>query len=293
MRLAVLLALALTSIAQEIKLRVTDSFTHLPVEGAEVFLARAAGEKAFQKVGETSSRFFTLQLSDGAATYQFEIRRDGYDSFRSARFSAKDASAFYDVALARLLDFQGVIVAPTGQLAADAQYFLCTDLTQVTLRPDRTFFTRSRAPDMTGPSGKFRLSPESTGHGILVAHDLGYAYAPLAGWTNGSQIRLKPWTQMTGRMLVDGAPAKSQEIRLTPIENAIGRTRLAFLNFETRTDTNGFFTFTNVPPIQVVLERGTPPQNSRLIDASLNTAAPLQIDFRGREIYSIPELPAR
>lgn len=286
------LAWAISAAAEEgraVKIRVTDSFTHLPVTGAEVFLADEPTEKAFRKLGTTTGRFYTLELTNAAAVYQFEVRAEGYDSFRSGRFGWKDAAPFYEAALARLMDFEGFVVAPTGQLTAGAHYFLCTDLTQVTFRPDRTFFTRSRAPDVTGASGRAHLSPESTGHGIVVSHDLGYAFAPLAGWTNGTRIRLEPWARVAGRMLMNGVPASNQMVSLQPAEGVLGKTRMAFLNFEGRTDTNGFFAFENVPPVGVYVSWTIPgdlaPVSVQSFFVDARTASNVTLNFRGREIF--------
>jgi hypothetical protein len=295
-------AVAFAGESRTVKLRVTDSFTHLPVAGAEVFLAEEAGEKSFRKVGVTGAiSFFPLELTNAAANYQVEIRAEGYDSHRSPRFSFAEGASFKDVALARFADFEGVIIAPTGQRAGGARYFLCTDLTQVSFMPDRTFFTRSRVPATTGPSGKFRLSPESTGHAILVSHDLGFALRPLAGWTNGGAIQLRPWARVAGRLMFNGAAATNQVIGLTPSSSLLNRTPAVFLDFNGHTDTNGYFCFSNVPPMQVTFSRKASIRradgmsawilaNSQNLMAEPGDGREQLVDFRGREIEGVFEL---
>jgi hypothetical protein len=238
-----------------IKLRVSDNFTHLPIQGAEIFLEEifTTQTNRLRKIGRSADGFFNLELTNNPIAVQYEINAGNYGSFRSPRLFPAKAQSFYDIPLERLFDFEGFAVAPTGQRASGAHCFLCTDVTEVTFRPDRTFFTRSRSPIGSTSRGHFILPPESTAHSILIAHDLGYACVPLQGWTNGTEILLRPWARVTGKMLLNGAIPAPTRLQLRAGENALGRTHMTLLNFETTTDAQGRFLFDNVPPTEITL----------------------------------------
>jgi len=279
------------------RLRITDNFTQLPVSDAEI---------TFRSLGDGSSPAeavvfhggsVTIPFSNSAAEFQFEIAAEGYAEHRSARILATNAQPAYEIALERQADFEGQVIAPTGLFASGAQYFLCTDLTEVTLRPDRTFFTRSRAPGVTGNSGRFRLSPDPSGHSILIAHDLGYARRPLAGWTNGMQIRLQPWARVAGQMRINGTIAPSQKIALRAPDNALGRTRMTLLNFDGATDEHGRFAFENVPPGEMILVwklpagEGAVAYSHPMAFRADSTKPAIDFDLAGRNITGRIEAP--
>lgn len=298
LRLAKLLFMALLALeaaAVTIKVRVTDNFTQLPVAGAEVSLERISGKAPalVEKYFVPASGALQFDLPDKASMFQFQIQAADYGAFQSPRFAAADADPFYDVQLARQKDFEGVLIAPTGQLAAKAQYFICTDLTEVTFpkEPERTFFTRSKPPEFSAPDGRFRLSPEPTGHSIIVAHELGFAVRPLFGWTNGSTIKLRPWARVAGTFRINGQAAAGQRLTLEATENALGGTKMTFLNFESITDKEGRFAFENVPPGPIyalwkipVKEGGFAPSHRTLIEADPFRPDDIELNLKGRNL---------
>jgi hypothetical protein len=257
-----ILALFSASAATTIQVRVVDNFTRVPLSNA-ILTLQTAPKSAARTLKASAQGLFEFDLTDAGC--QFEVQAEGYGSYQSPRLTRESALSFYDLALERQEPFEGVIVAPTGQLASGARYFLCTELTEVTFTPDRQFFTRSRPPSVCGTNAVFRLWPESAGHSILVAHDLGYAFVPLAGWKNGGTIYLKPWARLAGRVFINGAPAKEQRVALQGGDHALGRTKMTLLNFETTTDREGHFAFENVPAGEVYLAWMLPIANMRLM----------------------------
>jgi hypothetical protein len=271
-----------------LKLRVTDSYTHVALSEAGMFL-RDRGRK-YQRVGTVTNGYFVIEFTKAEAPFQFELKAEGYGTFQSREFEATNGLPLFDVEMDRQFDFEGTIISPTGLPAAGALYFLCTDPTEVTFRRDRTFFTRSRSPSEAGAKGRFRLSPELTAHSVLVAHDLGYAQRPLAGWTNGGRIQLKPWGRVAGQMRINGSVCAKERVTLTASAAALGRTKMTLLDFSAVTDEQGHFAFENVPPVEVILSwqmalpEGLVNSQGRPLIADADKTSDVLFDLRGRTI---------
>ncbi len=127
----------------------------------------------------------------------------------------------------------------------------------------------------TGPGGRFRLIRSSTADRLQIVHPEGCALHPLPSEPN-TVIRLEPWATVEGDCVsADGAPLAETEVHLFPEPPpALGRPAGYQFRYQTRTDNQGRFTFTHVPPGRLVVSLpGEPGQGA--------TALPCRTDRGG------------
>jgi beta-lactamase regulating signal transducer with metallopeptidase domain/uncharacterized GH25 family protein len=100
----------------------------------------------------------------------------------------------------------------------------------------------------TDEKGRFSLPGAAAATGIVGANEQGIAVANLATMKTNSQIRLRAWGRIEGTLRVGGALGTNELIALNPPVNARDGYTVDFDAFRTRTDDQGRFILTYVPP---------------------------------------------
>ena len=131
----------------------------------------------------------------------------------------------------------------------------------------------------TGPGGRFRINRSSTADRLQIVHPEGCALHPLPSEPN-TVIRLEPWATVEGDCVsADGAPLAETEVHLfSDPPPALGRPAGYQFRYQTRTDSQGRFTFTHVPPGRLVVSiPGEPGQGATALPCRTDRGRTLQV----------------
>ncbi len=154
-------------------------------------------------------------------------------------------------------DINGTVLTPDGKNAENAQVALSEPGVFLSLGKGAFYRPNSGLLAITGTAGKFSL-PTSEKASYIAVHESGYAEVTLAELKKSGQIQLQPWGRVEGTLRLGDRLGANEKVSLTAIEP-----RLGFYSetFETRTDDQGRFAFTFVPPgeqgIARMIPRGT------------------------------------
>ncbi|MGO8765167.1 MAG: TlpA family protein disulfide reductase, partial [Limisphaerales bacterium] len=107
----------------------------------------------------------------------------------------------------------------------------------------------------TDGQGGLSLPQAATNLFLVVANSRGFGWLPNGNLTNGAILVIQPWTQIEGTWKNRTQPVAGEKLSLS-IPPALYAVRpVRFGGVETRTDVNGHFVFTNVPPLKMEIQR--------------------------------------
>jgi beta-lactamase regulating signal transducer with metallopeptidase domain len=118
----------------------------------------------------------------------------------------------------------------------------------------------------TGPNGRFSLPLENGAQSIAALSTEGYAQVPLAQVQQSGQITLQKWGRIEGVLHNGHELGTNQSVFISPLASAWASWHIPNLlrpplydsrGFQTITDDQGRFVFTNVPPGRQILYRRT------------------------------------
>jgi beta-lactamase regulating signal transducer with metallopeptidase domain len=149
-------------------------------------------------------------------------------------------------------EIKGRVLSPGGKPATGAQVAVALDgeglkLGKASLSSgDPRFDPQVRAT--SDADGNFTLPMYETANSVVAVNDDGFAQVPLEELKTSPQIRLQPWGQIEGTLQVKGHPGTNETLIIDSAN--FGPLRLYYDNvaFRTRTDAQGAFTITYVPP---------------------------------------------
>lgn len=155
----------------------------------------------------------------------------------------------------------GVVLLPNGQLAAGATVVYAATQEQFSLTgTSLSTYGRSNSVVVTAGDGKFSFAPRTEGITLFVSHPAGWATKSVArGSIDKLSIELEPWCTVVGTLIdSNNVPAAGIRLELTMFHDWQHGGALANLQFNVSTDPAGNFTFTNVPPGRLELQRMIP-----------------------------------
>jgi hypothetical protein len=156
----------------------------------------------------------------------------------------------------------GVVLLPDGTPAEGATVVYGATQEQFSMTGTAIQnYGRGESAQTTGKDGKFSFLAKSEGVELFASHPQGWAQLPTQnGGVDGVKLRLKPWAALTG-ILVDSnnVPIAGTSLALTMFHDW-QTSGGAMVNLQGRvtTDAGGRFTFTNVPPSRVEVQRLIP-----------------------------------
>jgi hypothetical protein len=231
---------------------VVDSASGRALDGAEIYLSDSQyGQSPPHRVAETKGGEFSLKLDQREASYQIEVRHQGYEPARSKPFRITEPVDPFRFSLAQGGDIAGVVLSPEGTPVAGAEVALCTQEKQATLGKKKKFlFTDQSAIARTDADGKFTHQRLVGAHHLYAVHELGYAEVRLKDWTDGV-LKLQPWARLEGRLTAGGQPIPGEQIFLEPAFFHGIEQLIHFYGITAETDSQGQFVIDDLPPIEV------------------------------------------
>ena len=155
----------------------------------------------------------------------------------------------------------GIVLMPDGTPATGASVIYGANQEQFSLDGTKlNAYGRVDSHVVTSNDGKFSFLGRSEGTTLFVAHPSGWAQLPVAqGGGDNVKIRLKPWAALTGTLVdTNGVAMAGTSLALTMFHDWQHGGAMVNLQSRVTTDKQGHFTFTNVPPSRVEVQRLIP-----------------------------------
>ena len=237
--------------------RVRDAATDQPIPRFRVIIGSSqpieAGVTNFswnQSLDGKGGKFRHVEDEVGIAgrrwVYKFEA--DGYAPFVTRAVRADEGEIQFDIAMRAAASTTVSVLLPDGRPGAKVDIGLESPGARLSLIPGglRTIgFLASDALLSTDDAGRFALPPDEAVTRVLAAHPDGYAEATPAALAAEPIMRLRQWGRLEGTFLSGGKPAADRELT---VESTGPGPRTRWFEFRVRTDADGHFTFSKVPP---------------------------------------------
>ncbi len=202
-----------------VKGRVTDEETGEPIpeftaypgidwgNGRAIYWQRQQG-KPF------SDGSYEITFGEPRLAHLVRVEAEGYLPGESRRFEDSEGEVTYDFALKKGVGPSATVCLPDGQPAAAAEVILCTPSQAVFIRNGRNQQRRESITVRTGPDGRFSFPPQTDPYRVVVLHDQGYADLAEEEMAASSQVKLRPWGRIEGKVLVGSRPGAGEGVRV-------------------------------------------------------------------------------
>jgi uncharacterized GH25 family protein len=154
----------------------------------------------------------------------------------------------------------GIVLLPDGKPAEGASVIYGALHEQFSLSGTQlSTYGNKEAEQTTGKDGKFSFSTRPRGTTIFVSHPAGWAEESVERGGDNLKLRLKPWAAVSGTLVQSNGTCVAGTL-LTLNMSHDWQEGTPFFNYQTRvkSDAQGHFTFTNVPPRKMELNRLAP-----------------------------------
>jgi RNA polymerase sigma factor (sigma-70 family) len=248
--------ITLTSLPQQqpvvIRGMVVDSGSGRGLDKAEIYLFDSTfGQSPAHRVAETKQGEFSFTLENREASYQLEVRQQGYEPAQSKSFDIKTPVEPFKFTLNKAGDIAGLVLSPEGQPVADAEVALCTQEKRAILGKKKFLFTDESAIVRTDADGQFTHRRRLGAHHLYAVHELGYAETRLKDFSNNGVLQLQPWARLEGQLTAGGKLMGGQDIFLEPAFFHGLEQLITFYGVGGQTDSQGRFVIEDLAPIEV------------------------------------------
>ena len=234
--------------AVSVRLQIVDAVTEVPISGAVVSIRDEAGK--LERIGESTNGVLTFPQLSGVDSIELWIEAQDY-SHKGVRLFLTNKRIEMD----RKIPFKGMAISPSGQAASGASVVLLSKRSMVAIGTDAKIIMAESVlgRELAARDGSFTLGVAVEPQSILVVHDLGVASVPMVGWTNGTEIQLRPWVFAKGRMLINDKPAANESLMAGNVRFAGSSSVVQLQKFEAQTDGAGNFFFDRLPQGEILL----------------------------------------
>lgn len=162
------------------------------------------------------------------------------------------------VRLSRASGPAGVVLLPDGNPAVGAKLVYAASREQFVLNEagDLAGSENEEVLRRTDGAGAFSFQQRLEGQQLLISHAGGWSVVESPDLGPRLKINLEPWAVVRGSLVdTNGAPVPKADLRLSFDGNGPGKGLRLGLDILTTTDSQGQFTFTKVPPADLLLHR--------------------------------------
>jgi thiol-disulfide isomerase/thioredoxin len=151
----------------------------------------------------------------------------------------------------------GIVVLPDGHPVAGADLALCTETQGAEIGARHIKGIYETNITTTGSDGSFIFPALEGRHTIYAAHEQGFAELDITETASPYRITLQPWGAIEGTAMLAGKPLAGVEMALQgPLPNPVSAgVAISPADYTTKTDEQGKFIFTNLPPLELRLGR--------------------------------------
>jgi protocatechuate 3,4-dioxygenase beta subunit len=201
--------------------------------------------------------------ADPAFVFKFEA--GGYAPFITRAVKATEGEVRFDVALRPGLATPVTVLLPDGRPASGADVGLVSQGARLNLVPG------GFSPDnvqsgggllLTDSQGRFSLAPDESITRVIAANAQGYAEASPSALAAEPSLILQPWGRLEGTYLSGGEGVADRELLFQPGQGALDTVSYDFTAYRVKTDHEGRFAFSKVPPGKHRLVRVITDKNS-------------------------------
>ena len=182
--------------------------------------------------------------------FMFKFEADGYAPFITRLVHASDHAVRFDVALQPAAATEVTVFAPDGGLAAGVDIGLVSQGARLSLVPGGFSHDNIQSSGTlleTDNQGQFALPPDPEITQVVVAASQGYAEVAPAELATNPVITLLPWGRLEGTYSSSGQPLAGRTLSIQYAKNSF-QTITCDSSFQTKTDNDGHFIFSKVPP---------------------------------------------
>lgn len=244
--------------------------------------------------GEFRSEIASSEFQLGTVDYfKLQVSATNYLPWTSDDLYFDEGDQDLKVKLDKGTSPTGIVLQPDGNPAADAKVVLClADGASVFFNaPNRSYPGQGSVSERTSSDGSFHLAGADDGKYIVAWHSSGFATLTVGDLRRNKEVHLQPWAGVEGVIKIDGKPVANENV---DIQAPMGWNALEGFNlvYDSKTDADGHFQFTNLPPGSCVLYRqphiiyGVPTKESHRWPIELKPGENQHVDytFGGRQI---------
>jgi RNA polymerase sigma factor (sigma-70 family) len=200
---------------------------------------------------------------DPAFVFKFEA--DGYAPFISRVVKAAEGEVRFDVTLRPALATQVTVLLPEGRPASGADVGLVSQGARLNLVPGG--FSRDDVHSggsllLTDSQGRFSLAPHESITQVIAANAQGVAEASPGALAADPTLILQPWGRLEGTHLSGGVGVANSELLFLYGQGVLDTVSCDSAAFRVKTDREGRFAFSKVPPGKHRLVRAMTEKNS-------------------------------
>ncbi len=293
--------------------RVQDASTGLPVPEFKVLLGEVREGDSFPDysdvgtVGTKGSFKFSVPPPLLFENYTLQIQAPGYLPIASEPRTVKGDAHTLDFSLKRGTGPKGTVLLPNGVPASGAEVLMVGFKGSVYMNQPRQVRKEFSEPlyRIADAEGNFEFPAKLDIHSFVAVHPDGYASVSAQAFHHTPVISLREYSQVMGTLYVHGKPAAGETVSIRNMNYPYYTDGRSFGNLslwlETKTDTDGQFTFESVPSGERLVAHKLgfrdgklgpiPFTSSQYINLNPGETAHVQLGGTGRSIVGSVELP--
>jgi peroxiredoxin len=243
---------------------VMDAETKAPLPAFTVTEGRSEGmPNTFQwfttRQTEGANGKFELFLTKGRGAPAIAVEAEGYLPQASGAITGSETNLTF--LLKKGTGPTGIVLKPDGQPASGAKVYLADMRNGVYVADngmkvqDRIYQgTRSTTTD---EEGRFSFKAQVDDYAVLILVAEGFAQVTIPELKLRPEVRLQPWAEVQGKLMIGARPGTNESVRLWPAHLPYEHHPRSFpplsVHLQTQTDSEGRFSFERVPPIAMQL----------------------------------------
>jgi beta-lactamase regulating signal transducer with metallopeptidase domain/thiol-disulfide isomerase/thioredoxin/uncharacterized GH25 family protein len=236
--------------------KVTDAATGKPIDrftALPVFEFSPASRHVDRRQNqEFTGGTYTIEGNPNQtdATYRVRIEAEGYRTAMSDAFRIGAFKPTFDFRLERAPAVRGRVVSAQGKPVAGARVYLGTASQRLEFQGEYEKDWSSNQKVLSDAQGAFSFPAQFERYAIVAIHDDGYTQVNHEPDQQPGELALRAWAKVEGRLMQAGQPVASAWILFRPLRLPFTATPDIPGGDSAKTDRDGRFIFTRVPPLK-------------------------------------------